>query len=93
MKKFVDFLLNDFQSFSFCEMLSSIWCHLYKLKNVKKPHGRVLLSVKLQVTTLLKVTLLHGCFSRFFYIVQMVTNRATHHMYSILVRLSEYVLK
>ena len=43
------------------------WYHLYNLKNVKNTHGGMLLLVKLQAkpATLLKVTLLHGCFSRF----------------------------
>ena len=36
----------------------AIWYHLYNLKNVKNTHGGVLFLV-------LKVTLLHGCFSRF----------------------------
>ena len=35
----------------------TIWYHLYNLKNVKNTHGRVLILVKL--------TLLHGYFSRF----------------------------
>ena len=46
----------------------AIWYHLYNLKNVKKTtHGGVLLLVKLQgeFATLLKVTLLHECFSSF----------------------------
>ena len=34
----------------------AIWYHLYNLKNVKSTHGGVLLLI-------LKVTLLHGCFS------------------------------
>ena len=34
---------------------------MYNLKNVKNTHGGVLL----QPATLLKVTLFHGCFSRF----------------------------
>ena len=38
-------------------MFCAIWYHLYNLKNVKNTHGERL--------TLLKVTLLHGCFSRF----------------------------
>ena len=45
-------------------MFYAIWHHLYNLKNVKNNHGGVLLLVKLQA--LLKVTLLRGCFSRFF---------------------------
>ena len=42
-------------------MFCVIWQHLYNLENVKN-HGGVLLLVKLQA---LKVTLLHGCLSRF----------------------------
>ena len=45
-------------------MRGAIWYHLYNLKNMKNTHGGVLLLVKLEAT-LLKVTLLHGCFSRF----------------------------
>ena len=58
----------------------AILCHLYNLENEKNTHGGVLLLVKLQLTTalatLLKETLLHGCFSHFFKIVQMVQNCA-----------------
>ena len=45
----------------------AIWYLSYNLKNVKNTHGRVLLLVKLQALAcnLLKVTFLHGCFSRF----------------------------
>ena len=39
-------------------MRCAIWYHLYNLKNVKNTHGRVLMLV-------LKLTLLHGCFSHF----------------------------
>ena len=48
-------------------MLCAIWYHLYNLKNVKNIHGGMSRSVRLQVEAciLLKVTLLHGCFSRF----------------------------
>ena len=48
-------------------------------KKLKKNHGGVLLLVKLQATTwnLLKVSLLHVCFSRFL-IAQMLPNRAKH---------------
>ena len=52
-------------------MCCTIWYHLHILKIVKNTHGGVLL--------LVKVTLLHGCFSRFLN-VQMVLNRATHHI-------------
>ena len=44
-----------------------------QFKNVKNTHGGVLLLVKWQAF-LLKVTFLHGCFSRF-YIVQIVPDR------------------
>ena len=40
-------------------MLWVIWYHFYNLKNVKNTHGRMLLF------SLLKVALLHECFSRF----------------------------
>ena len=43
-----------------------------QFKKAWKTHGGVLI--------LLKLTLLHGCFSRF-KIVRMVRNRATHHNY------------
>ena len=47
----------------------AIWYHLYNFKNVKSTRGGALLSVKLQVkakpATLLNVTILQGCFSRF----------------------------
>ena len=54
-------------------MLCAIWQHLYNLKNVKNTHGGVLLLVKFQPATLLKVTLLHGCFS------WVIPNLATHY--------------
>ena len=41
-------------------MRCAIWYHFYNLKNVKSTHGGVLILVKL-----LKLTLLHGYFSRF----------------------------
>ena len=44
-------------------MRCAIWYHLHNLKNVTNTHGGVLLLGK--PATLLKVTLLHGCFSRF----------------------------
>ena len=40
-----------------------IWYHLYSFKNVKNSHRGLLFLVKLQA--ILKVTLLHGCFSNF----------------------------
>ena len=51
--------------------------HLYNLKNVKNTHGRVLLLVK--HATLLKVTLLHGCFSRFLSFTNGTTSRKASH--------------
>ena len=46
------------------ETLCSIRYHLYNLKNMENTHGGVLLLVK-QQATIVKVTLLHGCFPRF----------------------------
>ena len=48
-------------------MRCAIWDHLYNLKNVQKTHGGVLLLVKFQAKSmqLYKLTLHHGCFSRF----------------------------
>ena len=45
-------------------MHCAIWYHLHNLKNVKNTHGGVLI---LKPTTLLKLTFLHGYFSRFLY--------------------------
>ena len=44
-------------------MRFAIWYHLYNLKNMKNTHGGVLL---LEPAALLEITLIHGCFSRFF---------------------------
>ena len=60
-------------------MLCAIWYHLNNFKNVKNTHRGPLLLVKLQA--LLKVTLLQGCFSCFLN-VQMITNRAKHHIFT-----------
>ena len=49
------------------------WCHLNNLKNQKNTHEGVLVLV----ATLLKVTLLHGCFSRFL----SCTNSAKPHVF------------
>ena len=46
-------------------MLGVIWYHSHNFKNIKNTLGGVLLSVKLQAITLLKGTLLQGCFLRF----------------------------
>ena len=53
-------------------MFRSIWYHLYNLKNVKSTHGGVLL--------LLKVTLLHGCFSRFLNCTNGTKSHNTSHI-------------
>ena len=46
------------------ETVCAIWYHLHNLKNVKNTHGGVLhLGVLQSPATLLKVTLLHECFS------------------------------
>ena len=58
---------------SLCEMLCTIWYHLYNLKNVKNNHGGVLLLVKLQSFT--KSNTPPWVFLMFFYIIQMVPNR------------------
>ena len=56
---------------SFQECLDVVRCaicyNLHNLKNVKNTHGGVLILVKcgLKSATLLKLTLLHECFSRF----------------------------
>ena len=50
-------------------MLSAIWNHLNRSKNVKNAHGRLLLLFKLQASVCIFTqsnTLLHECFSRFF---------------------------
>ena len=48
-------------------MFSTIWYHLYNLKNMKNTNGGVLLLAKLQAkpANLVKMRFLHGCFSRF----------------------------
>ena len=56
-------------------MLCTIWYHLYKLKNVKNTQGGVLLLVNL-----LKVILLHGCFSRFLICANGTEPRKASHM-------------
>ena len=45
-------------------MFCAIWYHFYNLKNVKNTHRGVLL-LGYKPETLIKVTLHHGCFSRF----------------------------
>ena len=59
-------------------MLCAIWYHMYNLKNVKNTHGGVLLLVK--PATLLKVTLLHGCFPRFLDCTNDTKSRKASHI-------------
>ena len=47
------------------ETLCAICYHLYNSTNVNNMYGGVFLLVKLKCATLVKVTLFHGCFSRF----------------------------
>ena len=64
-------------------MRYTIWYHLYNLKNVKNTHGGLLLLVKsqaLKAATVLKVTLLHGCFSRFLNCTNGSKSRNTSHI-------------
>ena len=55
----------------------AIWYHFYNLKNVKYTHGEVLI---LQPATLLKLALLHGCFSRFLNCTNSTKLRKVLHM-------------
>ena len=57
-------------------MRCPIWHHLYDLKNVKNTHGGVL-----KPTTLLKLTLLLGCFSRFLNCPNVTKSRKGSHIY------------
>ena len=75
-------------------MFCAIWYHLYNLKNVKNTHGRVLLLVKLQAkpATLLKVTLVHGCFSRFLNCRNGAKSRNASHIDHHLVPVDYFVI-
>ena len=59
-------------------MSCAIWYHLYNLKNEKNTRGGMLLLVK--TATLLKVTLLHGCFLRFSNCTNGTKSRKASHM-------------
>ena len=59
-------------------MFCANWYHSNDLKNVKNPHGEVLLLVK----CLLKVTLLHGCFSCFLYCTYGTKSCNASHVHS-----------
>ena len=61
-------------------MLCAIWYHLYNFKNMKNTHGEVLLLVKLKPATLIKVTLPHGCFSRFLNCINGTKLRKASHI-------------
>ena len=53
----------------------AIWYYLYNLKKVKNTHGGVLFLVKL-----LKITLLHGCFSCFLICTNGTKSRNAPHI-------------
>ena len=55
-------------------MFCAIWFHLSNLKNLENLHGGVLL---LQTGTLLKVTVRSGCFSFFFFLIEIVQCNTT----------------
>ena len=69
-----------------------IWYHLYILKNVKNAHGGVLLLVELKPATLLEITLLRGCFSRFLNCANGTKSRNASHMVKTLSRLRSLIL-
>ena len=60
-------------------MLCAIWYHLYNLKNAKSTHGGKLILIKL-----LRVTLLHGCFSRFLNCTNGTKSRKASHIFQLL---------
>ena len=64
------------------ETLCAIWYVLYNLKMMKNTLGRMLPLVKLPVqpATLLKVALLHGCFSRFLNCTNGTKSRKASHI-------------
>ena len=69
-------------------MFCPIWYHFYNLRNVKNAHGGVLVSVKLQAFSL-KVTLLHGYFSRFLNCTNGTNSRNASHRCTVLMILLE----
>ena len=80
----------------------AIWYHLYKLKNVKNTHGGVLLLVKLQAISFAQFQKREKhlwmsntppwLFFTFFKIIQMVQNRAKHHIYAKLGSKDEFLM-
>ena len=61
-------------------MLYVIWYHLHNLKNAENNLGGVLLWLK--PATLLKETLLRGCFSRSFNCTNGTKSREASHIHS-----------
>lgn len=61
-------------------ILCAICCHFYKLKNEENNHEGVLFLVKLHATTLLKVTLLYGFFSRFWSCINGTKSHSASHI-------------
>ena len=61
----------------------AIWYHLHNLKKVKNTHRGVLILIKLQAEayTLLRLTLLHGCFSRFLNCANGTKSRNASHLF------------
>ena len=60
-------------------MPCAIWHHLCNFKNVKNTYGGMLVLVKLcgpQSATLLKVSLIHGCFPHFFNCTNVLKSRS-----------------
>ena len=70
-------------------MLFASWYNLYNLKNTKSTKRGLLLLVKLQAldATLLKVRLLHGCFSRFLNCANRTkSHKASHIIHAFRIR-------
>ena len=65
-------------------MRCAIWHHLYNLKHMKNTHGGVLILVKLQASAcnFTKINTPPWVFIHVFKIVQIVPNRATHHIFA-----------
>ena len=62
-----------------CDALRNLEPYVQLKKREKHPWRSVYFSKVVGFSLQLKLTLLHGCFSRF-KIVRMVPNRATHHI-------------
>ena len=59
----------------------AIWNHLYSFKKVKNTHGSVTFSKVAGSATLLKATLLSGCFSRYLSCANGTKLRKTSHIW------------